>query len=247
MAMRNCACEIGECALCGAEFYSGLTAEQVCQIRELLVKKTCKPHTVLFRQGEPDSLLFTLRRGLVKLTYSLPDGREQILGLRVAGQLLGFEALSDHRHPYTAETLTETELCGIRPQDMLRVLEQNPGSALRIIDDLNQELQRAQALIRDLGLKSAPERLASFLLSLRKHHDLRDKLLVVPLSRREIAELLGLTIETVSRNITRFARKGLIQVLRGHIRIVDLAGLQAQTGSADARVLTSRELGALEN
>lgn len=245
--MQNCACEVDECALCGAEFYSALTAEQVCQIRELLVKKTCKPRTVLFRQGESDSLLFMLRRGLVKLTYSLPDGREQILGLRVAGQLLGFGALRDHAHPYTAETLTDVDLCGIRHQDMLRVLERNPESALRVIDSLNQELQRAQALIRDLGLKSAPERLASFLLSLRQHPDPRENLLAVPLSRREIAELLGLTIETVSRNITRFARKGLIQVLRGHIRIVDLAGLQVQTGAMDVRIVARRELGALKH
>jgi len=230
--MRTCACEIDDCVLCGAEFYSGLTAEQVCQIRELLIKKTCQPRTVLFREGEADDMLFVLRRGLVKLTCSLPDGREQILGLRVVGDLLGFEALRDHRQPYTAETLTEVDLCGMRPRDMLRVLERNPESALRVIDGLNQELQRAQALIRDLGLKSAAERVASFLLSLAHTHDPRENLLTIPLSRQEIAGLLGLTVETVSRNITRLARKGLIQVLRGRIRIVDLPGLQAQTGAA---------------
>lgn len=95
--MQNCACEVDECALCGAEFYSALTVEQACQIRELLAKKTRKPRTILFRQGEPDSLLF-----------------------------------------------------------MLRVLERNPESALRVIDSLNQELQRAQALIRDLGAEKRP-------------------------------------------------------------------------------------------
>ncbi len=247
MAMRGCACAVEDCVLCGAEFYSGLSAEQVCQLRELLVKKSCSPHTVLFRQGDPDSLLFLLRRGLVKLTHSLPDGREQILGLRVAGQLLGFEALQDQRRPYTAETLTDVQLCGIRSRDMLHVLERNPDSALRVIDGLNQELRQAQALIRDLGLKSAAERVASFLLSLGRGHEPRENALVVPLSRQEIAELLGLTIETVSRNITRFARKGLIQVLRGRIRIVDLTGLQAQTGAMEARVEASPGLGALKN
>ena len=85
------------------------------------------------------------------------------------------------------------------------------------------------------------------MLSLRQHSDPRENLLVVPLSRREISELLGLTIETVSRNITRFARKGLIQVLRGHIRIVDLAGLQVQTGAADVRIMAPPRLGALKN
>lgn len=122
MATGDCACEIGDCVLCGAEFYSGLTADQVCQLRGLPVKKTCGPRTVLFRQGEPDNLLLLLRRGLVKLTHSLPDGREQILGLRMAGRLLGFEALQDRRRPYTAEALTDVELCGIRSRDMLRAL-----------------------------------------------------------------------------------------------------------------------------
>ena len=72
-----------------AEFYSALTVEQACQIRELLIKKTCKPHGVVPSGRAGQSVVHAAPR-LVKLTYSLPDGREQILGLRVAGQLLGF-------------------------------------------------------------------------------------------------------------------------------------------------------------
>ncbi len=245
--MRSCACQIGECVLCGAESYSGLSSEQVCHMRDLLVRKRCAPRTVLFRQGEAGDLLFLLRRGLVKLTNSLPDGREQILGLRMSGQLLGFETLSEHRRPYTAETLTEAELCGIQPRNMLRVLEHNPESALRLIGEMNRELESARELIRDLGLKSASERVASFLLSLAQDLNPHDKLIALPLSRQEIAGLLGLTIETVSRAITRFARNGLIQVLRGRIRIVDLGGLQAQSGALVPRLLKARILGVLEN
>lgn len=219
--MYACACQIDECVLCEARLYSGLSAEQVCQIRGMLGKQDYRAHAMLFREGEPCRYLYVLRSGQVKLTTALADGREQILGVRVAGQLLGFETLDDDLYPYTATALTPVDACRITHKDMLRILEQNPAVALRVIRRLNRELECAQARIRDLGLKNAHERVASFILSLAPERGEPPAALPLVLSRQEMADLLGLTIETVSRVIAELKRGGIIQPVRGAIRILD--------------------------
>jgi len=103
--------------------------------------------------------------------------------------------------------------------------------SLGVIQRLNQELEQAQALIRDLGLKSAPEKVASFILSLVPEHQVCSEQIPLPLSRQEMAELLGLTVETTSRVITRFRRSGVIQTSRGYMRILDYARLQSLAGN----------------
>lgn len=231
--MYTCACQVDECVLCEARLYRGLSAEQVCQIRGMLGKQDYRAHAVLFREGEPCRHLYVLRRGQVKLTTALADGREQILGIRVAGQLLGFETLDDEFYPYTAVALTPVDACRITHKDMLRILEQDPAVALRVIRRLNRELERAQARIRDLGLKKAHERVASFILSLAPEGSEAPPALPLVLSRQEMADLLGLTIETVSRVIAELKRNGIIQPVRGAIRILDEERLAAlANGSA---------------
>src|SRR3990172_5486433 len=103
--MYACSCQIDKCALCSAQLFSELAAPQACRIRDMLTHRRYAAREPLFHQGEPCARLFALRRGQVKLTSSLPDGREQIIGVRVPGQLLGMETLDDKVYPYTAVTL----------------------------------------------------------------------------------------------------------------------------------------------
>lgn len=230
--MLSCPCQIGQCILCEAHLFSGLGAEQVCQIQGMVSKRSYRPHEILFREKDPDAYLFLLREGQVKLTTSLPDGRQQILGLRVAGHLLGFATLDDRAYPYTAEALTAVQLCIIRHRSMLRVLRQNPEVSLRLIRMLNDELERSQALIRDLGLKTASEKVASFVLSLVPPRAPYPTSVSLVLSRQEIAGMLGLTVETVSRTIAEFKRTGVIQTPHKQILILDMARLRTLAGSS---------------
>lgn len=225
---HSCQCQIGQCLLCEAKLYGGLTTEQACSIRGLLVKHEYKPHEVLFREGDPGTHLYVLRQGLLKLTTLGVDGREQIIGLAAPGHLLGFETIHGRTNCFTAETLSPVTVCKLRHADMLQVLSQNPSVSIRVIDMLNRELAEAQSLIRVLGQKNAEERVAWFLLSLAT--TCTDPFETIPmwLSRREIAELLGLTIETVSRLMSEFRRAGLIETPRGCVRILNLPHLQAR-------------------
>ena len=219
--MASCACEINACALCESRLYPGLTKDQVCQIREHLIREMYEPHETLFREGDPADFLFALRSGQLKLTSSMPDGRQQILRIAVAGQLLGIETFKGQHYPFTAEALTDVVACKISHDDLRQILAGSPAIALRVIETLSQELDQAESLIRDLGLKTAPEKVSSFLLSLIPQRGDPNAELPLRLSRREIAEMLGLTEETVSRVMADFARKKIIGSGKGYIRILD--------------------------
>lgn len=232
--MSNCLCHADDCLLCEAHLHEGLTDEQACEIQGLLSRHGTEPHEIIFRQGETSDWLYVVRAGQVKLSVSGPDGREQIMRIAVAGQLIGYDTLDDLHHPYTATALTPARLCGIRHRDMLRVLEQNLEVSRRMVQLLNQELSQAQALIHILGQKSSAEKIALFLLSLAPEngHAAPQVELPLPLSRQEMADMLGLTVETVSRLMAELKRERIIDAPRGHIRILDRQGLHAYAGSS---------------
>lgn len=230
--MYSCPCQINECVLCEAQLFSGLSSKHICEIRGLLTKHHYTPRQTLFREGEPSTRLYVVRSGQVKLTASLPDGREQILRLGVAGHLLGFEAIEDEVYPYTAEAVTPVQTCGILHKDMLQSIEQNTNVSLRVIHSLNQELGQSLNMIRDLGLKSAPEKVASFILSLIPTRGTPLRELNLPLSRLEMAAMLGLTEETVSRVMAELRREAVIEASRGHVEILDHDRLQSMAGVA---------------
>ena len=232
--MSNCLCHADDCLLCEAHLQEGLTAAQACEVQGLLCRRSADPQETIFRQGEASDWLYVVRAGQVKLAVSASDGREQILRIAVAGQLIGCDTLQDLRRPCTATALTPVRLCGIRHRDMLRVLEQNSEVALRMVQLLNQELSQATALIHVLGQKSSAEKIALFLLSLVPANTRTDPQaeMPLPLSRQEMADMLGLTVETVSRLMAELKRERIIDAPRGHVRILDHKGLHAYAGSS---------------
>lgn len=189
---------------------------------------------MLFREGTPTNHLFLLKSGYVKLTTALPDGRNQGLRLGAAWQFIGLEAMSDERYPYTAEAITPIEVCMVRYKDMLKLLESNPQLSLRVISALNRELQHSNAMIRNLGMMSSIERVASFLLSILHAKAEEGHEIPLPLSRTDMAEMLGLTLETVSRVLSRMTRDKIIWLQPGgrRLRILDAARLERLGGDS---------------
>jgi len=232
--MNTCVCQADDCLLCEAQLYTGLDSDQVCLIRGLLGKQAFESRQVVFRQGDASDWLYVIRSGQIKLTSCGPDGHEQIIRIGVAGHMLGFNTVDDRHHSYSAETLTPVRVCTIRHRDMLRVMEQNPRVSRRLVDLLNQELAQAHLLIRVLGQKTSAEKVALFLLSLvpEPADQARMHELPLPLSRQEIADMLGLTVETVSRLMSELKRKQIIEAPRGLLRILNLQDLRAYAGTA---------------
>jgi len=231
--MTECFCQVNDCVLCEAQLHSHLSLEQVCEVRGLLKRMKLEPHETLFRAGEPNQHLYLVRDGQIKLTALSSDGREQIIGLGLSGHLIGFDNVRDTAHTYSAVALTTAHVCRIANADMMKILTENPDAMLRVINVLNEELGRAQSVIRLLGHKTSSERVAAFLLSLLPpgKHNGEPLDVPLPLSRQEMAELLGLTIETVSRHMSEFKREGVIDAPRGMVRILDSPRLQELAGT----------------
>ena len=174
-----------------------------------------EPRQTLCHEGDPARYVFSISRGAVSLSKTLPDGRRQITGFLQAGDFIGLSHGEVCSH--TAEALTTVKVCRFPRERFERYLAEHPPVEHRLLHMASTELAAAQEQMLLLGRKTAIERVASFLLrqSARAHAiDQAANPVELPMSRSEIADYLGLTIETVSRTITRLRRCGAIE-LRG--------------------------------
>lgn len=189
----------------------------------------------IFRQFDDSSdSAYTLRKGLIKITKDLPDGRIQIVRILTAGDLFGFDGFAEENYNHTATALTDCEVCRL-PLNDLAVLRSNQKEVDQsMMARFIKNLRQTEDMVLELGAKKAPEKLATFILNLslaennsKLMRDSKDHWLELPLSRTEIGSLLGLTIETVSRFLSDWKRKGYIKESKGTIQIVDLKGLKS--------------------
>ena len=172
---------------------------------------------VLFEGDDADNL-FVLISGALKLYKLLPDGRRQITGFLYSGDLLGL-AFNDV-YQYTAEALTPSRLCRLPRARFEALLADLPMLGNRLLNLASTEMAAAQKQMLLLGRKTAKERLASFLLQLAERAGQRGKsetLLRLPMSRGDIGDFLGLTVETVSRTVTKLKADGLIVLREGNV------------------------------
>lgn len=226
-----CLCGNRDCQFCEAKLYAGLSRKQVNEIRGCLSHCQGGPRQMLFRAGDPSTHLYVIREGQVKLTRTDIDGHDHLLNLVGPGYFLGFDTIGNPSYSYNAETLTPTVLCRIRHSDIVRLLTEEPRVSLNVLLAVNEQLAQARNLVRVLGQKTAVEKVSALLLSLYPpptNGDSRNgKARVLYLSRQEMAKLLGLTVETVSRIMAELRRKNIIHAPRGRIVISSHARLQA--------------------
>jgi CRP/FNR family transcriptional regulator len=220
----------------GNVLYGDLPVEAACIVAGLLHKQVYKKGEVLFREGDPCSHLFALSSGQVKLSYYMPDGREQIIGLGVPGYLLGFDTLSDETYTYTASALSKAHVCKIQHKDLMTELKTHQDVAICVLEALNNELKQTRELLRVMGGRTATEKTASFILSVVPHSETRGCKFDMPFSRHEIADLLGLTAETVSRVMAELKRAGIIHAPRGSMEIRDASRLRDVAAGSCSRI-----------
>ena len=220
------------------------------EIPEESLEETIKDfHTSVITYDEGESIFhqydnsmesaYTLRKGLIKITKSLPDGRVQIVRILVAGDLFGFDGLAKEPYNHTATALTECEVCRLPLADLATLRansnEVNNSTLSRLIKNLRQ----TEDMLLELGAKKAPEKLASYILNLSQsdkksalNKGMDEEWVNLPLSRSEIGSLLGLTIETVSRFFSDWKRKGFIKESKRSIQVLDASGLKASACSS---------------
>jgi CRP/FNR family transcriptional regulator len=211
--------KIGLCASLDAEALRDVAAsgERIC----------FGPREVLFRQGDPAAHIFILNDGTARLTHLLPDGRQAAVGLRFGGDVLGFT--TEEAHHLGAEALTAATACRISRRELDRLLRQHPGLERQFIDLCARELAATQSHLVALGRFTAEERVAAFLISLAEAQERRGHqgpVFDVPTTRADVGELLGLTLETVSRAVSTFRRRGWLRARGLHeVELLDRAAL----------------------
>lgn len=178
----------------------------------------------VYHQGDASLNAFTLRKGLVKLIKTLPNGRTQIVRVLRTGDLFGFDGFAGETYNHTAIPLSEIEVCRLPLGELMELKKQNPEIENTMMRRWIQHLREAEDMMLELGAKKASERLASFLI--RWCENSNGGWSPLPLSRGEIGELLGLTIETVSRFLSDWKRQGFLNEQRGTIKIEDMDGLR---------------------
>jgi CRP/FNR family transcriptional regulator len=196
--------------------------------RLVFTRRKVKAGQTLYRAGDRFDFIYAVRSGTFKSSLMLADGREQVSGFSMAGELLGLDGLAHGAHASSATALEDTEVCAIPFDDLNRLAAQNPGMQGVVSRLMSREIVREHTLMMLLGSMNAEERLAAFLLNLSQRLKARGysgSEFHLRMSRAEIGSYLGMKIETVSRTFSNFQERRLLEVDKRHIRVIDMDGL----------------------
>lgn len=214
--------------------------------RHIKRRRKLKRGDVLFRAHEELTYVYAIRSGSVKTYISTDDGRQQITGFRVPGELLGLNALDENRHHCEAVALEPSIVCEISVSCFKELAQQIPSVHYQLLTLMSKEIKHHQGLMLLLGKKNAEERLATFLLSLSRRFAMRNyspTQFNLSMSRGDIGDYLGIALETVCRLFTRFQEEGVITSERRYIVLKDIDRLRAiarEPASTKARVIPLR-------
>ncbi|OGA18374.1 MAG: transcriptional regulator [Betaproteobacteria bacterium RIFCSPLOWO2_02_FULL_66_14] len=211
-----------------------LDAEAMRRVEQVVyARRRVRRGDSLFNAGDEFSAVYAIRSGFLKMTVINDDGREQVTGFNMPGELLGLDGIGTGRYHGNAVALEDAELC-VLPFSLLEELGREVPTMQRHLHGvLSREIVRDHGVMMLLGSMRAEERLATFLLNLSKRFTRRGYSpsdFHLRMTREEIGSYLGLKLETVSRLFSRFQEDGLIEVQQKHVRIVDIAGLEAVMG-----------------
>ncbi|WP_306119733.1 MULTISPECIES: Crp/Fnr family transcriptional regulator [unclassified Roseitalea] len=221
------ACEARHKGICGS-----LTPDQLIQLSRHTTKHAYRSQSELISVGEDVHTYSNILSGVVKLTKLMADGRQQIVGLQFAPDFLG--RIFSQQSSYSAEAATDVRVCSF-PKSVVEDLTRTaPNMEHALHEQTLKELDEARDWMLTLGRKTATEKVASFLYLIASNIDpeMVDESPVIrfelPLKRLEIADFLGLTIETVSRQITKLRKANIIELVNNRTVIVpSMARLEA--------------------
>lgn len=174
---------------------------------------TLAPRAALLRQGDPATHVYTLTDGAARLTRVLPDGRQAAIGFRFPGDIMGFTPGAEHA--FGAETLIGATVCRLDRRRLDALFRRYPVLERRFLELCARELAATQDHVLALGRFTAEERVAAFLISLVEQQERRGRqgpVFDLPVTRADIGEFLGLTLETVSRSVSAFRKRGWIRL-----------------------------------
>ncbi len=211
------------------------TAEETHTMQAALDKIVALGHarivtegTAIHRAGDMFRSVFFLKSGAAKRLMIQEDGREQILGFPMPGELIGIEAIDSRKHTTTVMTLDMCALVEVPFEALEQLASTDVSVAHFLFRTLSAALREEHGWLAALGLLNADERLAAFLLDLSQRFAARgfsSHRFMLRMTRAEIGSFLGLTLETISRVFSRFQKLGLLKVTRRDIELLDMVAL----------------------
>ena len=192
-----------------------------------------KRRGTLYRPGDRFTGLYAIRLGTFKTVVLAEDGREQVTGCHMAGEVLGLDGIGDQRFASEAIALEDSEVCVLQYAHLDRLSHEVPGLRHNLLRLASRDLVRNRAMMLLLGSRAADERLAIFLLDIAERYHARGysaREFVLRMTREEIASYLGLKLETVSRLFSSLQESGLIHVQGRAVKLIDAARLRQLVG-----------------
>jgi len=219
----DCAqCRVRALSLCAA-----LEPEELSELDKLSQSLAFPARETLFEQDDASEHVYNVTAGAVRLYKLLPDGRRQVVGFALPGDFLGLSM--SERNVFSADALTPTTACRFSREEYSAFLDAKPHLLRRLHSMASHELSLAQDQMVILGRRTAEERVAAFLIGLRnrwRRINGNQVHVLLPMTRQDIGDFLGLTVETVSRIMTRFAREKAIVSVPDGVRLLDVERLE---------------------
>src|SRR5450830_669806 len=208
----------------------GLKPEELERIDEVVaIRRKVKRGTTLFRNGEKFTSLYAIRTGFFKTCVATEDGRDQVTGFQMAGEIIGLDGIVHDHHTCDAIALEDAEICTMpfaQIEDLSREVTALQHHVHKI---MSREIVREHGVMLLLGSMRAEERLAAFLLNLAQRLHARgfsQSELILRMTREEIGSYLGLKLETISRTFSKFVEDGIVDVKQRHVHILDTNALK---------------------
>jgi len=216
------------------DLFSILKPEEHEELQRRIRSVSYRRGETIYLPGDPADTVYFLHRGSVKLVYLDESGRRLALTICRVGEPFGEMVLTgEERRRLIAEALSDTELCMISKQDLLRVAQKYPHVSLKITRMMGDRLREIESKLEDLIFKDVPTRLARLLLKLTREYGVQTPegtQIDLRLAHRDLAELIGSTRETTTAALSRFKAEGILERRRGRFIVTDLKKLQAKGG-----------------
>lgn len=213
----------------------GMSRNDIVKLDQVVNERIRVPKGgALFRLGDKAEAIYGIRSGSLKTQLEDSGGLIQVTGFLLPGELVGMDGFLEGTQLSHAFALEDTEVCVVHINQMDHVAAQIPALRRQLRLLTSQEIKRSQRLVMSLGVLRSEQRLAAFLLNLSQRFAVlgySSTDFILRMSRQEIGSYLGLTLETVSRLFSRFARENLIRIQQRDIQLLDIATLQKLSGT----------------
>jgi len=186
-------------------------------------RKQVKQGQMLFSNGDPFTSLYAIRTGFFKTCVSNEDGREQVTGFQMAGEIIGLDGIVSDHHSCNAVALEDAEVCVMPFANVEDLSREFPVLQRHVHKVMSREIVRENGMMMMLGNMRAEERLAAFLLNLVQRLHARgfsQSEMILRMTREEIGSYLGLKLETISRTFSKLSDDGIIEVKQRYVKIL---------------------------